>query len=79
MEGHQPLDWWYRVYKLNGEEPWAAQAYPLHPFPILTLILEWVPRLHFHGSDPFSSPVLCQIPSFFPTLPFLLSHLLPGP
>ena len=79
VEGHQPLDWWCRVYKLHGEEFWAAQAYPLHPIPILTLILEWVPRLHFHGSDPFSSPILCQIPSFFLTPPFLPSHLLPGP
>ena len=64
VEGHQPLDRWCRVYKLHGEEPWAAQAYPLHPIPILTLILEWVRSLQL--PSPPSNPCLVPGPSLPP-------------
>ena len=74
VEGHQPLDWWCRVYKLHGEEPWAAQAYPLHPIPILALILEWVPCLSSQGQV-HSAPQS----SLQPACPSPVSRALHGP
>lgn len=53
MEDHQPPDWWGGVYQLHGEEPWAAQAYPLHPTP--SQPLSW------NGSRDFTP--MGQVPS----------------